>query len=147
MNKQLLLTSVVLVSLLSGCFIEGTEGGTITYDGDFNSSERRFIMNGDIRFAGTNPPQSSYQNITLKLYAGNGSLLYEEELGTLNGPSDTLSISVSRSTAPRYIIFDSPDIWDGKTGIDYYVRSQDAFQGYQRHTISNRRKLPITSDT
>lgn len=146
MNKSIILISVVFISLLSGCFIEGTEGGSIAYDGDFNISESGFEMNGDVRFAGTNPPQSKYQNITLELYTENGKLLYEVEVGTLNGPSDKLTVSVSHSTVPHYIVFDSPDIWDGKTGVDYYVRSKEAHQGYQLYTATSREELPITPD-
>lgn len=144
MSKPLIFAAVVIMAMSSGCFIEGTKGGSITYDGNFNISNNEFEMNGDVRFSGTNPPQERYESITLELYTEDGTLLVEEELGTLDGPSDKLPVSVSSSTIPYYIIFDSPDIWDGTTGVDYYQRSQEAHQGYQLHTATSREELPIT---
>jgi len=144
MKKTLLLFTVAALALLSGCFIEGTEGGSLTYTG-FNVSDNRLTMRGDLVFVGPNPPQDKYENITFKLYAEDGTLLYREQLGTLDAPSGKVSVSASTSPVPKYVIFDSPDIWDGTTGVDYYVYSQET-NHYDVRTTTDRSELPITSD-
>jgi len=145
MKKSVPFIVLLVITVLSGCFIEGTEGGSLSYDGEFNVSEKGVNMSGDIVFLGTNPPQNRYENISIEMYASNGTLLYKEQIGTLNPTSEGVSISVSLSTVPKYIIFDSPDIWDEKTGVDYCVYSSESGV-YEQRTAANRSELPITPD-
>lgn len=147
MTKRLFLVLVVLmVPTISGCFVEPGSGGSVEFDGSFNVSDREFTMNGQVRLGGGIPPQDEYRDIQLELYAKNGSLLYKENLGTLHNRSERLDVSVSLSTVPHYVIFDSPDIWDGETEVDYYVRSPEVDGGYRFEDTTDRSQLPITPD-
>lgn len=144
MNKlNIVLGVVIVVSMLSGCFVEPGEGASIGFDGSFNVTDEEFEMDGQLWLGGGAPAQGEYRVIRLELYAENGTLLYEEDLGTLHNRSDRLDVSVSLRTVPYYVVFNSSDIWDGETAIDYYVRSQDAYQGYQLNTATEREELPI----
>lgn len=138
--------TVILALPLSGCYTEPTTGGSLAYDGFFDISDGEFTMHGDLEFEGGLMPQDKYGNITLELYDENGTLLYKEHLGTIHNKSDKLNISVSISTIPHYVIFDSPDIWGGQIGVPYYVRSKTGYQGYQIHHTNNRSELPINPD-
>lgn len=147
MSKQAaVLMTVIALSSFSGCYVEPGTGGSLAYDGTLEVSDGEFTMQGDLEFEGGRMPQDEYENITLELYAENGTLLYKEHLGTIHDKSDKLDVSVSLSTVPHYVIFDSPDIWDGQTGVDYYVRSPGAEGGYEFKDTANRSELPIAPD-
>lgn len=144
MKREILFgISVILAVSFSGCYVEPGVGGSLAFDGTFDLSDDEFTMKGDLEFEGGRMPQDKYENITLELYAQNGTLLYKEHLGTIHNKSHKLNVSVSFSSIPYYVIFDSPDIWDGKTGIDYYVRSPDAEGGYRFEDTADRSELPI----
>jgi len=144
------LTTIVvgflLLSLLSGCYTEPGEGTSIDIDGHPNATNGTFSWNGHMELGGGIPPQGKYEDISVELYTRNGTLLHKERLGTIGNQSTRLNISITLSRLPYYVFVDSSDIWDGETGIPYYVRSEDAYQGYQLSTISNRSELPITPD-
>jgi hypothetical protein len=143
-RTELVVAGVMVVSLFSGCYVEPGEGTAITFYGDFQVSEGEFTMNGSIGMTGGDPSQDEYEDLYLELYSENGTLLYEERIGTLRNLSDRIDVSVSLSTVPQYVILDSSDIWDGETGVDYWVRSKEAHQGYQQKTVTERGELPIT---
>ena len=144
--KTVMFIAVMILSSLSGCYTEPGQGVSLEVDGHPMVSEEGFTMDGQLRLSGGIPSQESYQAIRIELNAQNGSLMYKENLGTLHNQSDRLKVSISLSTVPYYVIFDSPDIWDGETGVPYYVRSETGYQGYQIHVIGDRKELPITPD-
>ena len=144
--KVVLFVSVLLITPLSGCYVEPGSGTSLEVDGHPNASETGFSWEGQVRLSGGIPTEEVYEDIHVEFYAENGSLIYKERLGTLHNRSERLNVSVSLSVVPYYVVFDSQDIWDGDMGVPYYVRSKTGHQGYQIHYASDRSELPITPD-
>lgn len=145
MNKNaLMIATVIIVSSLSGCFVEPGREVSLEFDGHSKVSDGEFNMTGQVRLSGGIPTKDVYRDIHLELYAENGSLLYKDKLGTLHNRSERLDVSVSLSKVPYYVIFDSQDFWDANSGVPYYVRSESGYQGYQARDTNDRRELPTT---
>lgn len=147
MNKKILLWSFLLLSAsLSGCFINPPTGGSLFFDGNMTTSNGEFNMNGELFYTGGLPTQDTYDNLSLELYTEDGTLIRKEPLGSLDAKNGTINISVSSSNIPEYVIFDSPDIWDGRTSVRYYVRSNSTDSSYIVNSTVDRSELPVTPD-
>jgi hypothetical protein len=145
-KRSVLLSMLVVSSLSSGCYVEPGEGASIEFDGQVNRSADAFTMRGEVLLGGGSPTQEAYEDIHLEFYTKNGSLIQKVSLGTLHNKSKRLTVSVSLSTVPYYVIVDSPDIWDGETDVDYYVRNENADGGYALRDTTKRSELPILPD-
>lgn len=145
-HRTFTLCCLFVAVALSGCFIEPGQGTSITYDGNFSISDEGFEMEGSVVMGGGIPSQDEYENITVEFYTYNGSQIHKEKLGSLTDKSDRLHVSVALSEVPHYVIIDSSDIWDGKTGVEYYTRSEAAQGGYAYHKTADREELPITPE-
>lgn len=136
--------TAVFALTLSGCFVEPGHGGSIECDGSVNVTDTGFTTDGLVRLGVGAPPKDEYRDIYIELYAKNGTLLYEENLGMLHNRSERLDVSIAHPTVPYYVISDSSDIWDSDTDVDYYVRSPDVEGGYRFEDTTDRSQLPIT---
>lgn len=145
-KKALLLVCLITISSLAGCFIEPGQGTSISTNLEFDTTGEMFGVEGEVYLGGGIPSQEAYENISIELYDEDGELMYSEKLGTLRNNSDELTVSISLQNTPYYVIFDSPDIWDGKTGVDYYVRSETDGIVFSSYGTSDRSELPITPD-
>lgn len=145
--KQLAIALALLVAVsLSGCFVEGGEGGTLDFEGEIDVSDGNFAMNGHLEYDGWALTADSFRSIVIELYTEDGTLLHRESIGEMRNSSEQLDVAISFDTIPYYIIIDSPDIWGGSTDVPYYVRSEDRDSGYERHLINERSELPITPE-
>jgi|GEM_PF-4747985 len=144
-NPAAILLVVVVMGTLAGCYIHEQGNGSLTYQDNITVSDSSFRMNGSIGISGT-MEQEVYENISAEFYAEDGILIHRETLGTIESKSDRLTVRISLDTVPQYIVFDSPDIWDGETEIVYYVRSEHAANGYRLERTTDRSELPIEPD-
>lgn len=143
MRRLLIIVTLIAAVTLSGCFIEGGEGGTLDFEGNIDVSDAGFTMVGHLEFDGQALTRDTYRDISIELYDRNGTIQHKEHLGDLHNPNEELEVSISRSMIPYYIIIDSPDIWDEKTGVPFYVRADDRELGYELHRVNRRSDLPI----
>jgi len=140
--RKSIVVSLILLTALSGCFIETGGVPNVAYNGNVSENGSEFSMDGYVEITGNNR-EDTYENISLELYDRNGSLIYEENLGTIDRRNESLPVSVSLSTIPEYVIFNSPDVWDGNAQVAYYVRSQSSSTGYRWEDASSKDELPV----
>lgn len=143
MKRLVIVVSLMAAASLSGCFVEGGEGGTLDFEGEIDISNENFTMNGHLEYDGGALTADSFRDIVIELYAEDGTLLHREPIGEMTNANEQLDVSISLATVPYYIVIDSPDIWGGKTGVPYYVRSESRPMGYEIHHINERSELPI----
>jgi len=127
---------------LSGCYTDPGQGTSITHYGNLNSTSGNFTMDGYIEAATAAPSQQRYKNVTVRFYSENNTLIYQERLGTLENGS-RLNTSVELTTIPHYVVFDSPDFWEGDTSVAYYIYSSSSNEYTYRDAV-NRSELPIS---
>lgn len=143
-KRQIALALVLASAPLSGCFIEPGEGTMLIFHGDIGLSDGEFEMEGYVSFDAGIPSKDVYRDVSLELYAANESLVYKEDLGDIHNGTQRVNTSVTHSPPPEYVIFDSPDFWDDDTATEYYVRSEEAYRGYQVKVATESSDLPIT---
>lgn len=121
-NQLLFMLVVILVLLIAGCSYPTGSGVEVTFYGSMNASEATFTVDGSLQSEGGISDLNAFQNVTLYLYAEDGTRLAFRELGDLEANAGRLDVSVSvpLSTPPTYVIFDSPDFWRGDASVVYY---------------------------
>lgn len=114
MNRRIALT-VVLVGLLvtAGCLGKARQHG-VDFGGEVEYANETFTMDGEVFVtAGTAEPQT-YPNVTVELYAANGTRLDVIRLGTMSAqkeaPSER-STNITRPYRPKYVVIESPGFW------------------------------------
>jgi hypothetical protein len=126
--------------LLSGC--ARTEPGTgvsIQFDGTFDTSDG-FHMDGEIETSGGVSPKESYRNVVVCLYFNETDQIVRERVGDLQA-DDQLSVSITSSRIPTYIVINSPDFWHPQNEVDYYERSDGLYTVY---TVGREEDLPAS---
>lgn len=141
MKRLLIILSVVLLSLLAGCFLEYSGPPNIYFDGevtDMNGSATRVA--GEVT-AGVPREGYSYRGSSLCVYDGGERLLAEVSLGEL---PDDVSVNVTVSESPKYIIVYSPDFETERFSASYYVVSK-ADSGYRLRgpTVDSTSEFPV----
>jgi len=144
-RRTVLSCAVSISAVFSGCFIETGPGDLIVFDGSMEIQDETFSMSGEVVVTG-DVEEDPYQNISVEYYTSAGQLLHKESIGSLSQDDSRESIAVEIDQVPEYIIFDSPDIWDGDTSVVYYVRDEQSASGYRAEDTTKRDKLPITPD-
>lgn len=132
---------LVTTVLLSGCvtFPQGEEV-QINYYGSINSSDDGFRMDGELLSEGGIPDQSTFKNVTVTLYSQNGEQLYSEDLGSLGANHGNISISITTSEIPHYVIFESDDFWKERIEVEHYERRDSR---YDIREVTSIDELPV----
>lgn len=144
-RRAFLSSAVGFSAVCAGCFIETGPGGRIRHDGSIEIAEGTFSMTGEIVVTG-DFEKSVYEDISILFYTPREEMLHTESVESLGRDIQRRSISIELRTIPEYIIFDSPDFWDGDLSVAYYTRSEQAANGYQFHDTDDRDDLPVAPD-
>ena len=140
-NRSIATILLACCVLLAGC--PGVEPGdetSVTFLGTMNGTDSGFEMDGRLVQAPGTGGFQTYDNVELKLYAANETVLHSQELGSLH---QELNVSVSISNVPEYVIFTSPDFWeDADTAVNHYERTD---YSYTVRSIASEDELPVAA--
>jgi len=138
MKKQLAVAGVLCVLALSGCVIFDSTTHIISIVGEINATDDGFRLDGEVINSGQGDPQE-YQNVTVSLYTGDGTLIESTNAGSLVRRTN---VSMQTETIPQYVIIHSPDFWDAQNiEIDYYVLTENNY--YDGETVTSKDELPV----
>jgi len=138
MTKQITLTLIAaLLITLSGC---GGPTINVQFDGDINSSNGTFAMQGHITEESQGAPER-LENVTVYLYADNETILNSTMFESIeDGRSREFILTASER--PKYIIINSPQFWEfDNPDVEYHVRQNG---GYPSRPIGNQSEFPVT---
>jgi len=140
-NRVIIALSVAGLLLLSGCGILGNTE-IIGIDGEFNTSDSTFYLNGEVVNSSPGDPPA-FQNVTVYLYAQNETLLESQSAGTLRYRAN---FSIRSDTLPEYVIVDSPEFWEYGSALDgisvkYYRLTEENY--YTVESVGSRDDLPV----
>jgi hypothetical protein len=138
------MTLVVVLVLISfaGCTYPQGEEVSISFHGAVNETGSGVEIDGELAAGGGIPEQESFEDVSVVLYDENGTVLHSESVGDLDAEGGPLAFTVSVSEQPHYVTFESGDIWDEKTQVEYFVRCE---YGYCSKYASERSDLPRNS--
>jgi len=143
MNRLVLILTVLLV-MLSGCdnpYYRADSGlahaGNASYSGD------GFRMTGHLTVGGVSSNET-IENVSVRFYHQNGSLIESRRLGDLNASNREpgLNTSVTFTKRPFYVVFTSPDVWERGLSTTYY-EFNPASGEYLYVSTDNRSALPV----
>ncbi|MFD1512603.1 hypothetical protein [Halomarina rubra] len=129
--------ALVMTSLF--LFTEGDGDDQVGFSGRF-SVENGFEMTGVVTNdkIQSNPP--TYRNVTVLLYDEQGRLYQSERVGTVEYRTN---VTVTSGTVPKYVVIDSPDLWNDSTiVVDYYEREDSGL--FRQRLATSRANLPVT---
>lgn len=139
-GRILLILSVMITMPLAGCgYVPEGDTVHINFHGSFDTTESGIHINGDLVAERRAAEQDVYRNVTINLFAENGTLLYQEELGDLKARVGRLNVSIKSEFVPRYITFESLDFWNEQMTVDYYEKVDE---GYAVYEATSRSELP-----
>lgn len=139
-RKMALLIAVVLLSPLAGCVPTGDEV-KFGFSGQINATTSEFHMDGYVSVSGGIPDRDVYHNVSIRLYNSEGRVIDSKSLGDLDGSSDMFEITLREGELPTYVTIESPDFWNEKMVVEYYVRTNSE---YAVEYASSRSGLPVT---
>lgn len=112
---------------------------SIKFLGEMGDNRSHFVMRGKLLGCwtyGMGPANCS--DVTIELYAENGTHLQTFRIGYLNGSKN---ISLVAPVVPYYVLIRSPDFWGHNfTSISYYERFET--DHYTVHSIGEREEFP-----
>jgi len=135
-QKKLVVSALLSILLLtSGC---GEPTVNVDFDGDFNTTNGSFIMNGHLsnEVRGKSP---NIESVSVYFYTQNGSLLNQTTVGGMN-----TEFTLTAPEQPKYIIIDSPTLWEYQGAAVAYYELQG--ERYTEFRVANRSELPVTPD-
>lgn len=124
-NQTAPIAFLVVFVLLAGCVPAGN-GITISFNGNMNTSESGFNMDGVLVAQGGIPDQDTYSNVSVVLYSNNSTIIKEKPIGDL-ASEGRINVSINASESPQYIVFNSPEFWQGNNQVEYYVRNNGRY--------------------
>lgn len=133
-------TVLLLISLLlssSGCLFPESGSPMVQFEGNFNSSGSNFGMEGTVRDTSITSDPPTYRNVTIYLYAEDGTLIQRVPVGTLDEGAE---VSISSDEVPEYVILDSPDFYGGEVEVGYYTRREST---WAEEIVDRREELPV----
>lgn len=137
MKQAIWSLSVVLLVVLSGCPVLEESGGIITFSGNLNASADGFHLNGEVENTGQVQP-SEISRATIYLYAPNETVIASKQ-----AKLDT-KVSMQTTTAPEYIIINSPQFWQfDDITVNYYKRIPDEDIDYSPYSVGSRDEFPV----
>jgi len=120
--------------------ISSSSGTDIEFDGRLTMADNQFQVDGTIR----NSPKSETEigNISVYVYSDEGTLIKQHPIGALNSK---VNVSITVSSPPKYVIFDSPDFWS-RSGVEvlYYYKTSmyDGQSNYQSEWVNSKSDFP-----
>lgn len=141
MNRVYKRLSLVLLFVLlfsfSGCLIPEMSDPTIGFEGDLNVTSDEFVMEGGIVDDSITSDPRTYEDVTVYLYAEDGSTIREVPVGDFERLSN---VSIRSDRVPRYVILDSPDFYGGEVDVVYYsIERTD----WSARFVDTREELPV----
>ena len=134
---------LLIVGLLAGCsYVPQGEEVEVGYVGPINSSGGQFQMDGHLSSGGGSSDKEQFRHVTVQLYAADGTLLCEREVGSLDADSGHLNVSVTADVVPQYVVFTSPDFWSEQTHVSHFEQSSGG--EYNREYVSAKSELPVS---
>lgn len=133
---------LVVLLLTAGCvYSDPGRGRDLSFSGTMRANGSEFTMKGTFGVSTDTSAIGSYPNVTVYLLSKEKNVIYEKDVGTLDG---TLNISIQTSNVPYYVVIDSPSFWT-KDGIRvaYYTKMENG--RYRTHFASSHEELPQKS--
>lgn len=134
MTRSQLLLTIVSIVMISACVAPGMETPTtppgdiqvdsVGFIGELEHNRTHFVMRGQLIGCWTHAMgPANCSDVTIELYAKNGTHLRTFRVGYLNGSKN---ISFVAPVVPYYVLIRSPDFWGHSFNeIDYYERGSD----------------------
>lgn len=141
MRQIIPITSIVIMVLLAGCFLEPAGTPSAAFDGEVEvDASGEFRMEGSYGLSHS-PAGGDFSDLSVCLYSETGSLVKEERLGSLNGRQE---VSVSAQSVPDLVVFYSPDFDTESVWFAYYlIREDDSGLYYVERKASSSAELPV----
>jgi len=100
-------------------------------------------MTGHLTVGGVSSNET-IENVSVRFYHQNGSLIESRRLGDLNASNreSGLNTSVTFTKRPFYVVFTSPDVWERGLSTTYY-EFNPASGEYLYVSTDNRSALPV----
>jgi len=137
---------LLVMPALAGCgTVPAGEEVTILYDGSVNASNGTFHMQGDLIAGGGIPDYEVYHDVSVQLYANDGTKLCSTSVGTVRADAGRHNVSVTAAIVPKYAVITSPDFWHGKMVVNYFEREPNG-RKYEKRYAPSREELPNTVD-
>jgi len=138
MNRKLIAGGLLaLLVALSGC---GGPAVDLDFKGTFDTSNENFRVEGKVENEGMKTVR--LENVTVYLYAANGTLLNSTDLPPFEGRSERFTLTAAEP--PKYVIFYTPEVQAyNEVSIEYRVYRDGE---YWPDGAENRSGLPVTID-
>ena len=123
-RKFVLAVFLIGMLLLAGC-ADKQSHHTVGFGGNVTYTDGTFAMDGEVYInSGTAEPRT-YPNVTVGLYAANGTRLDVIHLGTMAVSEEAPNrrpINITRSYRPEYVVIESPGFWgeERQTPVDAF---------------------------
>lgn len=140
MKKVKILSLLIAVGLLTGCSMWEESGGAITFNGKLTASSDGFVMDGEIINSGQVTPPPEFPNLTVYLFAANGTLIEANNLGTMQSE---VSVTITSNKIPKYVIIYSDKFQrydDIDIGYYEYVPEDNI---YAEHVVGSKDEFPV----
>lgn len=142
MNRKLWIAGALVVAVsVAGCVPRG-DTVTVDFDGEMNTQEGEFRMEGELTSQGGIPEQNVFESVTVSLYMADKTVICRAELGNLHTDYGRVNASLTAETIPHSVVFDSPDFWNEKTSIAFYVWTEG---DYEWQSATSRNDLPVAT--
>jgi len=144
MNHRYIIIPVLLMAVLSGCYIDFTGPTGLNYSGNISNTADGFYMDGRVSTSAGEFSAHRYRNLSIVLYNEQNESIYREDIGSLDNASTMLQVSIAINATPEYVIFEGPNLWKRDGGVEYFYRYPRAQRGYGEQTVTERCELPPT---
>lgn len=135
---------LVLSSALAGCStVPRGEEVEVIYVGSIDASSEGFQMDGYLSTGGGVPDRKTFRNVSVQLYAKNGTLLCGVAVGNLAADHGRRNVSITASAIPEYVLVTSADFWNEQVEVNYFQRRSSG-QEYKREEAGSRSELPVS---
>ena len=140
MKHILILIAVVLSIALAGCPGGPPAGGIVGFHGELTVSDGEFHMEGEVMNTGQVSPPPEFNNVTVYLYAEDGTLIKSESIDSFEAST---TITMHSQQVPKYVIIDSPDFWQYDIQVDYWKLVTESNGTYRQEVVTERNEFPV----
>lgn len=137
MKQPLLVITVAVFVTMAGCPGQTPAGGIITHSGDKIVTDGEFYLDGEVMNTGYASPE--YANVTIYLYAEDGTLIKSQSIGTVERSTN---VTMQSGRVPKYIIIDSPNFWKYDIQVDYWEYNESTGE-YLPRSVASRNEFPV----
>lgn len=112
--------------------VDSPPSSDVNFIGNVNG-DNSLTVNGTLHLSTNAANHTRYENVSIRLYDENGSLLRSECLGELT-VLEPIDVSLQYSGVPEYVVVASPGFWQkntvGSFQVDYYYRRGSRYQAW-----------------